>query len=222
MTEHNSQDLCGKPLHSSAVGERPVVYFVDDDVDVRKSLHYALSTAGITVWPFGAPEDFLDQLSELKPAPILLDIRMPNIDGIQLLRIIRDRGVHWPVIMMSAHGDIPIAVAAMRLGAVDFIEKPYDIDRLEALLISAYRELSQSSVAWQEREATDTRLASLTAREREVVDRVVQGLTNKQIAGELGISHRTVEIHRAAAMTKLGCGTTAEVIRLIVESGQSR
>lgn len=198
-----------------------VVYIVDDDVDVRKSLHFALSTSDITVWPFGAPQDFLDQLATLKPAPILLDIRMPKIDGVQLLKMIRDRGIAWPVIMMTAHGDIPLAVATMKLGAVDFLEKPFSIDRLEELLDVAFAGLSDIVASAKRHQEASAKLASLTPRESDVVMRVARGLSNKSIASELGISHRTVEIHRGAALGKLGVKSMADVALLVREAGKA-
>lgn len=200
---------------------RQIVYVIDDNVDVRKSLHFALEASGITVWPFGGPQDFLDQIEMLKPAPILLDVRMPKIDGLQLLQMIRDRAIDWPVIMMTAHGEIQIAVAAMKLRAFDFLEKPFAIERLEGLLAVAYSELEKTVENSSRRVRADSKFASLSPREKEVARGLALGKTSKMIASELGISHRTVEIHRAAVLTKLQAKSTACAVRLLVEGGQA-
>lgn len=199
---------------------RKIVYVIDDNVDVRKSLHFALEAAGITVWPFAGPEDFLDALATLSPAPILLDVRMPRIDGVQLLQIIREREVNWPVIMMTAHGEIPVAVAAMKLGAADFLEKPFDLDALENFLDTAFSRLDALVAEAQRLKEARSRLASLSPRELDVAKRLALGETSKMVALNLGISHRTVEIHRAAVATKLGAKSTAGVVRLMVEAGE--
>lgn len=196
---------------------RRIVYIVDDNVDVRKSLHFAFESAGITAWPFAGPEDFLDALDTLNPAPILLDIRMPNIDGVELLTIVRQRGIDWPVIMMTAHGDISVAVATMKLGAFDFLEKPFDFDALERLLGVAFGKLETVVAASLRLQESQSKLAKLSPRELEVGRRLALGETSKTIAIKLGISHRTVEIHRASVGTKLGVKSTAEVVRLMIE-----
>lgn len=199
---------------------RKIVYVIDDNVDVRKSLHFALESAGITVWPFAGPEDFLEALDTLSPAPILLDVRMPNIDGVQLLKLVRERAIEWPVIMMTAHGEIPIAVTAMKLGAFDFLEKPFDLDALEQLLEVAFSRMEAIVAQSQRRGESRSKLASLSPRELDVARRLALGETSKMIALKLGISHRTVEIHRAAVTTKLGAKSTAGVVRLMLEAGE--
>lgn len=199
---------------------RRTVYVIDDNADVRKSLHFALESAGITVWPFAGPEDFLEGLETLSPAPILLDVRMPKMDGVQLLKIIRERGIDWPVIMMTAHGEIPIAVTAMKLGAFDFLEKPFDLEALEQLLGVAFSRLDAIVAQSQRREEAQSKLASLSPRELEVARRLALGETSKMIAIKLGISHRTVEIHRAAVTAKLGAKSTTGVVRLMVAAGE--
>ena len=207
----------------SATDETPrkIVYVIDDNVDVRKSLHFALESAGITVWPFAGPEDFLDALETLSPAPILLDVRMPNMDGVQLLRIVRERGIDWPVIMMTAHGEVPIAVSAMKLGAFDFLEKPFDLDALEKLLGVAFSRLGAIVAKAQRSGEAQSKLSSLSPRELDVARRMALGETSKMIAIKLGISHRTVEIHRAAVASKLGAKSTAGVVRLMMEVGEA-
>ena len=196
------------------------VYFVDDEADVRKSLFYALSPSGITVWPFSDPQDFLDELDALSPAPILLDVRMPEIDGIQLLAMIREHEIEWPVIMVSAHGDVKTAVSAMKHGAVDFLEKPFRIEELESLLEAAFDQLAKSGATEKKRESARAKLSLLTSREAEVVDRMAKGMTNNAIAEDLGISPRTIEIHRKSLLGKLRCKNAAMVVRLMVEAGE--
>lgn len=191
------------------------VYVVDDDADVRRSLHFALATVGITAWPFAAPEDFVDQLDALQPAPILLDLRMPTLDGMQVLQILHERKIRWPVIMLSAHGDIPIAVRAMRLGAIDFVEKPFGLDALETILARGFAALP--AVVTRTRVAKDAsaQLGRLTAREKDIVRMLVKGLSNKVIAYNLGLSDRTVENHRSNALKKLRTKSLAQVQNLM-------
>jgi two-component system response regulator FixJ len=192
---------------------------VDDNADVRKSLHFALDSSDVMVWPFGAPADFLDSLDDLIPAPILLDVRMPKIDGIQLLQIVRERSIEWPVIMMTAHGDIPVAVASMKLGALDFLEKPFAIERLEEMLDVAYAKVSEVVVTSEQRNRAMTTFDALSGREKQVALALASGKSNKEIANDLDISPRTVEIHRASALKKLGVKSTAEAVRLLIAAG---
>jgi two-component system response regulator FixJ len=199
--------------------KKRILYVVDDNAEVRKSLHFALDSSGIMVWPFGTPADFLESLDDLDPAPILLDVRMPGIDGVQLLEIIRGRGIEWPVIMMTAHGDIPIAVASMKLGALDFLEKPFAIERLEEMLDAAYTKIAEVVVTADQRCRAMNSFAALTGREKQVALGLAAGKTNKQIAEDLDISARTVEIHRASALKKLDVKRTAEAVRLLIAAG---
>lgn len=207
-------------MTSSDQATRKIVYVVDDNAEVRKSLHFAMESADITVWPFASPDDFLDALETLHPAPILLDVRMPKIDGVQLLQILRERGIDWPVIMMTAHGEIQIAVAAMKLGAFDFIEKPFDLDVLEQLLDQAFLRLNTVVSKSRRREEAQSKLANLSPREVDVARLLAEGKSSKVIGLELGISHRTVEIHRSAVLAKLGVSNASGVVRLMVEAGE--
>jgi two-component system response regulator FixJ len=216
MSAHHAIDID----HGCQTSGPRLVYVIDDNVDVRKSLHFAMQSAGITVWPFGCPEDFLDALDTLAPAPILLDVRMPKLDGIELLRIIRERSVEWPVIMMTAHGDVPIAVAAMKLGALDFLEKPFAIERLEKLLTDAYPKLASAVTTTEQRREAMEAYTKLSGREKQVALRFSSGLANKEIAQDLGISCRTVEVHRASALKKLKVKSVAEAVRLLIEAGE--
>jgi len=190
------------------------VYVIDDDADLRKSLHFALATSNINAWPFATPEDFLDQLATLEPAPVLLDFRMPTLDGIQVLETLKAREIDWPVIMMTAHGDIPTAVNAMKLGAVDFVEKPFCLDELDALLDKSFSRLTRIVAESRERRKARGKLSMLSPRETETIGWLVQGLSNKEVAQRLNLSPRTVEIHRANGLSKLGAKSVAEVVRM--------
>lgn len=197
------------------------VYIVDDDSDVRKSLHFLLSASGITAWPFAAATDFLEQLPNLAPAPILLDIRMADIDGIQLLTMLKERHVSWPVIIMTAHGDVSVAVRAMKLGASEFIEKPFGPDLLENALKQAFEMLEQTMRIQRNRDHARRLFGELTNREREIVDVLMEGVPNKLVAHRLGLSVRTVEMHRGNALAKLEVKSIAEVMALAAMAGYS-
>lgn len=195
------------------------LYVIDDDIDVRKSLNLVLVTSHITTWPFASPTDFLAQLDTLKPAPVLLDFRMPDLDGLQLLRILREREIFWPVIMMSAHGQIPIAVRAMQLGAIDFLEKPYQIEDLERLLESSFNMLDEIRLEAESRNEAKSKLEKLTPREREVLLLLARGFPNKVVADDLGISPRTIEVHRRQLYEKMGAKSSVELLATLHAAG---
>lgn len=191
------------------------VYVIDDDADVRKSLHFLLGISSITAWPFAESADFLDQLDELPPAPILLDIRMPRIDGLQMLARLKEREIAWPVIMMTAHGDIAVAVRAMKLGAIEFLEKPFDPDLLEQVLDQAYGILGRIEETVQARRKARRLLGQLSRREGEVLTILMEGVPNKIAAHRLDLSTRTVEMHRGNALAKLGLKSITEALALV-------
>lgn len=195
------------------------VYVIDDNADVRKSLHFLLSVSSITAWPFATAADFLEQLPELVPGPILLDVRMPQIDGLEMLSILKDRALDWPVIVMTAHSDVRIAVGAMKLGAIDFLEKPFKTELLEKVLDQAFEIVDQADSTFRMRAQARERFERLSRREREVMASLVDGAPNKVAARELGLSARTVEMHRANALGKLGLKSIAEVVKLEVAAG---
>lgn len=190
------------------------IYVIDDESEVRRSLHFLLSTAGLVSWPFASASDFLENLEELEPAPILLDIRMPDIDGVQLMQMLRDRAIEWPVIVMTAHGDIPVAVKVIKMGAIDFLEKPFEFEALEASLESAFAKLAEVKELVALRNTARGLFAQLSPRETEVVSVLMQGIPNKAAAHLLSLSVRTVEMHRANALSKLEVKSIAEVVRL--------
>lgn len=190
------------------------VYVIDDESDVRRSLHFLLSTIGLVSWPFASAQDFLDNFPALEPAPVLLDIRMPTVDGLQLLAVMRERGVNWPVIIISAHGDIQVAVKAIKMGAIDFLEKPFSFEALDSCLQSAFAQLAHLTDSFTARSAARAAFALLSPREREVINVLMRGIPNKAAAHMLELSVRTVEMHRANALSKLHVKSIAEVIRL--------
>ena len=192
---------------------------IDDDSEVRRSLHFLLSTADIVSWPYRSASDFLDNLKDLIPAPILLDIRMPKIDGIQLMSVLRDRAVKWPVIILTAHGEIQIAVQAMKLGAIEFLEKPFEFNALETCLQSAFAQLASVTAIDAVQSSARCRFNLLSPREHDVADLLMQGISNKVAAHTLSLSVRTIEMHRANALAKLNVKSLAEVVRLAADAG---
>ena len=190
------------------------VYLVDDDPAVRRSVGFMLKTSGFEVRTYESGVELLKQAASLEPGCILLDIRMPEMDGLEVQQALRKRGVAHPVIIMTGHGDVSLAVQAMKAGAVDFIEKPFEKAVLLAALGLAVDHVRRSEVSRERASDAEVRLQALTPREREVLDGLAQGLPNKTIAYDLGISPRTVEIHRANLMTKLGVRSLSEALRI--------
>ena len=197
----------------SSQGQRRV-YIIDDDGDVRKSLSFLLSTASMTVWTFSSATDFLAELRCLVPAPILLDVRMADIDGLQLLAMLEERSILWPVIVMTAHGEVVIAVRAMKLGAIEFLEKPFDPDVLHQALEHAFAILEQLEGTLRSRDQARALIERLSSREREVLGILAEGVPNKLVAHRLGITVRTVEMHRGNALAKLSIKSIAEFMTI--------
>lgn len=201
--------------------EISLVYVIDDDSEMRKSLHFLLSTMQMRSWPFVSGEDFVQQLPTLEMAPILLDIRMAGMDGFDVLNELAARKINWPIIVMTAHGDIAIAVRAMKLGAIEFLEKPFETGALETALARAFATGKEIHEA-ESRQAGAKRLfQTLTDRENQVIEALLEGASNKVVAYRLGLSVRTVEMHRGNAMAKFGLKTIAEVGALSALLGRS-
>lgn len=200
--------------HTLSATRGSPVYIIDDESEVRRSLHFLLSTIGLVSWPFASAQDFLDNVEALEPAPILLDIRMPAVDGLQLMSVMRHRGINWPIIIISAHGDIQLAVKAIKLGAIEFLEKPFEFEALDACLETAFTQLAQLNDSFTARNAARAAFALLSPRETEVINVLMRGIPNKTAAHILDLSVRTVEMHRANALAKLQVKSIAEVIRL--------
>jgi two-component system response regulator FixJ len=197
------------------------VCVIDDDPAMRDSLDFLLGSAGFSVQLFDSAQTFLDQLPSMAVGCVVTDVRMPGIDGIELLRRLHSawRPHKLPVIIMTGHGDVPLAVEAMKLGALDFLEKPFDDERLIGMIETA---LSQSDGEAKSEAVTAelaSRLASLTQRERQVMQGLVTGQSNKQIAREYDISPRTVEVYRANVMTKMQAGNLSELVRFAIRAG---
>ena len=191
-----------------------VVHVVDDDVDVRKSLGFLLATADFAVRLYESATAFLATEPKEVEGCIVTDVRMPGIDGIEFLRQLKSRGLSVPVIVMTGHADVALAVQAMKEGAVDFIEKPFDDQILIDSLRSALNHRSHPIAAHPQSTEIRKNLATLSERERQVLDGLVSGLPNKTIAYDLGISPRTVEIHRANVMSKMGAGSLSHLVRM--------
>jgi two-component system, LuxR family, response regulator FixJ len=198
----------------------PTLFIVDDDDAIRDSLRLLLESAGYTrIVAHNSGRRFLDEVSPQPGDCLLLDIRMPDMDGLELQAEIRRRGIRLPVIVMTGHGDVPIAVRAMKAGATDFIEKPFADD---ILIESVRRALALAAVVDRdtaEADAVRQRLETLTVREREVLEGLVAGRPNKVIAHDLGISPRTVEIHRARVMDKMQARSLSVLVRMALGSG---
>jgi len=192
---------------------RPV-YLVDDDEAVRRALGLLLSTVDIEAVGFADPQAFLAEVGKLPPGCLILDIRMPAISGLKLQERLSDQGIDWPTIVISGHGDIEACRRAFRNGAVDFLSKPVDEQDLIEAIQKAQDALERMLARRAEKAETLALIAALTPREREVLDRIAEGFTTRQIAEGLGLSPRTVESHRAAIGAKLGTTSQAEMTRL--------
>ena len=196
-----------------------VVHVVDDDLAVRQSLSFLLASDGLPVRLHESALAFLDAMQETATGCIVTDVRMPGIDGIELLRRLKARGFSLPVIVMTGHADVPMAVEAMKEGAVDFIEKPFDDDLFLAAVRSALRLQEQHAQRDAQIAEVQARLGGLSERERQVLGGLVAGKANKVIAYDLGISPRTVEIYRANVMTKMQAGSLSELVRMALVVG---
>jgi two-component system response regulator FixJ len=195
------------------------VFVVDDDEAMRDSLDFLLSSAGCAVRTFEAAERLLEALADGNCGCVVSDVRMPGVDGLELLRRIKAARPSLPVVIITGHGDVPLAVEAMKLGAADFVEKPFDDERLigvvQAALAGAPREADPSN-------EIGARVASLSSRERQVLDGLVAGLSNKAIARVHDISPRTVEVYRANLMAKMQAASLSDLVRMAMRAGLLR
>jgi two-component system response regulator FixJ len=194
--------------------DEAVVHVVDDDLAVRQSLSFLLASDGLPVRLHESASAFLEQVGELSAGCIVTDVRMPGIDGIEFLRRLKAHGISLPVIVMTGHADVPLAVEAMKQGAVDFIEKPFDDDLFLAAVRSALAREEHHAHRAAQLAQVRARLQSLSERERQVLEGLVEGKANKVIAHDLGISPRTVEIYRANVMTKMHAKSLSELVRM--------
>jgi two-component system response regulator FixJ len=196
--------------------EDPTIFVVDDDQAVRDSLSWLLESLQLKVETYVSAAEFLTNYDPDRPGCLVLDVRMPDVGGLQLQEMLRARQARLPVIMITGHGDVSMAVRAMKSGALDFIEKPFNNQLFLECIQRGLRVNARQRRRDAERQTVQTRLASLTARERDVLERVVAGKPNKVIAAELGISARTVEVHRAHLMEKMCADSLAALTAMCV------
>ena len=194
--------------------EDGTVFLIDDDPGVRDSLTLLLSLKGIRTQPFATAESFLETYRPEWAGCVLTDLRMPGMTGLELQSMLRERRLDVPVVVLTAHGDVATARAALKNGACDFLEKPIDDATLIEVLHNALRVDRERRAAVTARSSADRRMERLTEREREIVTLLAAGHQNRQIAAQLGISPRTVEVHKARIMEKLGCRSLADLIRM--------
>jgi two-component system response regulator FixJ len=196
-----------------------MVHIIDDDDGLRESLAFLLRTARIEVESFASATAFLDALPDTRLSCVITDVRMPGLSGIDLLRRLRELKIEVPVIVITGHGDVPLAVEAMKVGATDFLEKPFDDEVLLASVRSALRWREGETRRDTERAEIESKLEALSKRERDVLGGLVGGQANKQIAFDLGISPRTVEVYRANLMNKMHAGSLSELVRMALIVG---
>jgi two-component system, LuxR family, response regulator FixJ len=199
--------------------DKAIVHVIDDDEAMRQSLAFLLGTVGMEVQTYESAVAFLDVAPTVKAGCVITDVRMPGLSGVDLLRQLQERKLGIPVIVITGHGDVPLAVEAMKIGAIDFLEKPFDDEALLASVRSALNQLDRDQKRRAERSDIEGRLAALSNRERDVLQGLVAGLANKQIAYDLGISPRTIEIYRANLMTKMQAASLSDLVRMALIAG---
>ena len=197
----------------------PVVCVIDDDDAARQSLEFLLKTAGISVRAFESAKQFLRAMPEIRSGCIVTDVRMPEVSGIDLLREVKRQNVGLPVIVITGHGDVALAVEAMKIGAIDFLEKPFNDDLLLTSVRTALQKDALAARHKAEVAEVQNKLASLSTRERQVLEGLIAGKPNKVIAFDLGISPRTVEIYRANVMTKMAASSLSDLVRSAIVAG---
>jgi FixJ family two-component response regulator len=197
--------------------QSPIVFIVDDDAAVRNSLRLLVKSIGQTAAVFGSAQEFLAAYEMQQPGCLVLDVRMPGMSGLELQQHLNMRGAVIPLIFITGHGDIPMAVEAMQHGAFDFLQKPFRDQDLIDRIQRALQKDHENRAALGERTRIRERLESLTPREREVLSLVTSGKANKVMAADLGLSQRTVEIHRARVMEKMGAASVAQLVRMVLD-----
>lgn len=197
-----------------------LVHVIDDDEAMRESLSFLLDTAGFATRTYESAVAFLEQAAHgVAPGCIVTDVRMPEMNGLELVRRLKERGILHPVIVITGHGDVPLAVEAMKAGVVDFLEKPFDDEHLLQAVRSALDARERDDQQQAEKRRFESMLEGLSPREQEVLRGVIEGKPNKVIAYELGISPRTVEVYRANVMTKTGASGLSELVRMALLAG---
>ncbi|MGZ5871242.1 MAG: response regulator FixJ [Bradyrhizobium sp.] len=195
------------------------VYIIDDEPAMRDSLNFLLDAAGFEVRLFETASLFLDSLPNLEFGCVVSDVRMPGLDGIELLKRMKSGQSSFPIVIMTGHGDIPLAVEAMKLGAIDFLEKPFEDDRLIGMIEAAIRQGEPAAKNEAVTRDIALRIATLSPRERQVMEGLIAGLSNKLIARDYDISPRTIEVYRANVMTKMQASSLSELVRLAIRAG---
>lgn len=196
-----------------------IAYLIDDDSDVRASLQVLLHSIGVTGRPFASAVDFLKALPHLAPGCLVIDVRMPELDGLELLDQLATQQVRWPAIMITGHGDVPAAVAALRGGAIDFIEKPFEEETLFHALERGFAALERSGADEGSGGRAAALVATLTPRERDAFEGLIRGETSKEVARRLQLSPRTAEMHRSRMMRKLNAERAADVLGIAAAAG---
>lgn len=205
------------------MGTNPIVHIVDDDGAVRNALSLLMEAEGLQARAYASAEEFLEQLNPTSKGCVLLDVRMPGISGLELQQLLKRKHVFFPVIIMTGYADVPMAVQSMKEGAIDFIEKPFDNDRLLQQVQACLQKCEQAQSEQVQHQEAAEKIGRLTRRERQVMELLVQGHQNRVIAENLGISPRTVEIHRARVMEKLEAQSLSDVVRIaLTSSGDSQ
>lgn len=201
------------------MADRRMIHIVDDDEAIRRSAGFMLKTSGYAVTTFASGAAFLSAAKTVEPGCVLLDVRMPDMDGLEVQRQLGERGVSMPIVVLTGHGDVSTAVRAIKAGAIDFIEKPFEKVVLLSAIVAAFERLDDAN--GRSARATDAAvaIAALTGREQDVLRGLAQGLPNKTIAFDLGISPRTVEVHRANLMAKLQVNSLSEALRIAFAAG---
>lgn len=204
------------------MANKRLVHVVDDEESIRRSAKFMLSTSGFAVETWESGVAFLKEVKHAETGCILLDVRMPEIDGLQVQEELHRRGVTMPVVVLTGHGDVSTAVRAMKAGAVEFIEKPFEKAMLLAAIDAAYEWLEKSADTETRAAEAEVLLSKLTQREREVLDGLAKGFPNKTIAYDLNISSRTVEVHRANLMSKLEVRSLSDALRIAFAAGMGK
>jgi two-component system response regulator FixJ len=199
-----------------------LVHIVDDEDSIRRSVGFMLKTSGYAVETWTSGEAFLKEVKNAEHGCILLDVRMPEIDGLQVQRTLAERGVTMPIVIMTGHGDVSIAIQAMKAGAVDFLEKPFEKSALIGAIEESFERIAKATDASARAIDAGKILAALTPRERDVLEGLAKGLPNKTIAYDLDISPRTVEVHRANLMAKLDVRSLSDALRIAFAAGLGR
>jgi len=202
--------------------DKRIVHLVDDEEAIRKSAGFLLRSSGYFVHSYASGVEFLKVARNVEVGCVLLDVRMPDMDGLQVQAQMAARGVNMPVVVVTGHGDVSVAVQAMKAGAIDFLEKPFEKAAVLDAIARAFARLDNANVRAMEEAQALVRVAALTPREQEVLEGLAQGHPNKTIAYDLGVSSRTVEVHRASLMTKLGVHNLSDALRIAFAAGMGR